>query len=58
MKKRMWIKYDLSGNKKDDVIECIVKDNIIKIDDDILNNSKKFIETTINIGEGIAKKIN
>ena len=34
MKKRMWIKYDLSGNKKDDVIECIVKDNIISYFDD------------------------
>ena len=34
MKKRMRIKYDLSGNKKDDIIDCIIKDNIITYFDD------------------------
>ncbi len=34
MKKKMWLKYDLSGNKKNDVIECIVNDNIITYFDD------------------------
>ena len=29
MKKKMHIKYDLSGNKKDDIVECLIKDNII-----------------------------
>lgn len=39
-------------------IIVFVKDNTIKIDDDILENSKNFCETTVNIGEKIAKKIN
>ena len=30
----MSIKYDLSGNKKDDIIDCIIKDNIITYFDD------------------------
>lgn len=34
MKKKMSIKYDLSGNKKDDIIDCIIKDNIITYFDD------------------------
>ena len=34
MKKKMHLKYDLSGTKKDDIIECIVKDNIISYFDD------------------------
>ena len=34
MKKRMRIKYDLSGNKKDDIIDCLIKDNIISYFDD------------------------
>ena len=34
MRKKMWIKYDLSGNKKDDVIECLVKDSVISYFDD------------------------
>ena len=39
-------------------IILFVKDNVIKIDDDILENSKNFMETTVNVGERIAKKIN
>ena len=34
MKKKMHIKYDLSGNKKDDIVECLIKDNIITYFDD------------------------
>ena len=34
MKKKMSIKYDLSGNKKDDIIDCIIKDNSITYCDD------------------------
>ena len=34
MKKKMSIKYDLSGNKKDDIIDCNIKDNIINYFDD------------------------
>ena len=33
------------------------KKNIIKIDNDILSNSKKGIETKIKLGEGIGEKI-
>ena len=39
-------------------IILFVKDNVIKIDDDIMRNSNEFMETTVNIGEKIAKKIN
>lgn len=39
-------------------IILFVKDGIIKIDEDILENSKNFMETTVNVGESIAKKIN
>ena len=39
-------------------IVVLVKKDIIKIDDDIMNNSKEFMETTVKIGEKIAKKIN
>ena len=39
-------------------IILFVKDGIIEIDEDILENSKKFMETTVDIGERIAKKIN
>ena len=39
-------------------IILFVKDNVIRIDDDILENSKNFMETTVNVGERIAKKIN
>lgn len=34
MKKKMHIKYDLSGNKKDDIVECLIKENIISYFDD------------------------
>ena len=34
MRKRMRIKYDLSGNKKDDIVECLIKDNIVSYFDD------------------------
>lgn len=34
MKKKMHIKYDLSGNKKNDIIECLIKDNIISYFDE------------------------
>ncbi len=34
MKKRMHVNYDLSGNKKEDVMECLIKDNIISYFDD------------------------
>lgn len=34
MKKRMRIKYDLSGNKKDDIVDCLIKDNIVSYFDD------------------------
>ena len=39
-------------------IILFVKDGIIEIDEDILENSKKFMETTVDIGERVAKKIN
>ena len=39
-------------------IILFVKDNVIRIDEDILENSNKFMETKVNIGEKIAKKIN
>ena len=39
-------------------IILFVKDGIIEIDEDILENSKKFMETTVDIGEKVAKKIN
>lgn len=38
-------------------IVLLVKDNIIKIDEDIINNSKDNIETIVKYGERIAKKI-
>jgi phosphatidylserine decarboxylase len=38
-------------------ILLLVKKNIIKINDDIMNNSQEFKETTVNIGEEVAKKI-
>ena len=34
MKKRMSIKYDLSGIKKNDIIDCLIKDNVITYFDD------------------------
>ena len=40
-------------------IILFVKDGIINVDEDILENSKNFMETTVNIGERVAtKKIN
>lgn len=38
-------------------IVLLFKDNIIKIDQDIIENTKKRIETTIKLGEQIGKKI-
>ena len=34
MKKKMSIKYDLSGIKKNDIIDCLIKDNVITYFDD------------------------
>ena len=34
MKKKMSIKYDLSGIKKNDIIDCLRKDNVITYFDD------------------------
>ena len=39
-------------------IILFVKHGIIEIDEDILENSKNFMETTVDIGEKVAKKIN
>ena len=39
-------------------IILFVKHGIIEIDKDILDNSKKFMETKVNVGEKVAKKIN
>ncbi len=50
MKKKMSIKYDLSGKKKNDTVDCLIKDNIITyFDDDYkmkvdLNNHKIYRE--------------
>ena len=39
-------------------IILFVKQGIIEIDKDILENSKNYKETKVNIGEKVAKKIN
>ena len=38
-------------------IVIMVKENILKIDDDILENSNKNIETKIKQGEKVAKRL-
>ena len=48
MRKKMWLKYDLSGNKKDDVIDCLVKDNIISYLDDDYKMEIDLINHIIN----------
>ena len=48
MKKKMSIKYDLSGNKKDDIIDCIIKDNIITYFDDDYKMKIDLINHKIN----------
>lgn len=45
--------FELNGS----TIVILVKDNIIKIDDDILDHNEKSIETKVRYGEGIAQKI-
>ena len=39
-------------------VVIIIKENIIKIDEDILNNSKNKIETKVKQGNKIARKCN
>ena len=48
MRKKMWLKYDLSGNKKDDVIDCLVMDNIISYLDDDYKMEIDLINHIIN----------
>ena len=48
MKKKMHIKYDLSGNKKDDIVECLIKDNIITYFDDDYKMKIDLINHKIN----------
>lgn len=48
MRKKMWLKYDLSGNKKDDVVECYIKDNIISYFDDDYKMEIDLINHIIN----------
>lgn len=45
--------FELNGS----TIVILVKDNVIKIDDDILEHNDKDIETKVRYGEGIASKI-
>ena len=39
-------------------VVLLVKDNILKLDDDILENSEKGIETKVNYAERIGRKLN
>ena len=48
MRKKMWLKYDLSGNKKDDVVDCLIKDNIISYFDDDYKMEIDLINHIIN----------
>ena len=48
MKKKMHIKYYLSGNKKDDIVECLIKDNIITYFDDDYKMKIDLINHKIN----------
>lgn len=47
MKKKMHIKYDLSGIKKNDTIDCLIKDNIITYFDDDYKMKVDFINHKI-----------
>ena len=59
-KNTMFKKGDEKGNFEfgGSTIILFVKHGIIEIDEDIIENSHNFTETTVNVGERIAKKIN